>query len=90
MLASLTDMLRDAIQALAACLDPGQLLSDADLMAPYLREIGARENGAALAVSRPSTTEQVPAIVNTCAAREIAIVPQGHLGVASTFTTPRS
>jgi hypothetical protein len=29
--AGLTDVMRDAIQALAACLDPGQLLSDADL-----------------------------------------------------------
>ena len=48
-----------------------------DIAAPYYSDWRGRYNGQALAVVLPAATQQVSAIVALCAARGIAIVPQG-------------
>lgn len=53
------------------------VLTDTDAMHPYLQDYRGRFVGTGLAVVRPSSTEQVAAIVTLCAAHKIAIVPQG-------------
>ena len=54
----------------------GVLTEPAD-MAPFLVDERARYRGAAPAVVRPSTTEEVARVVALCAAEKIPIVPQG-------------
>jgi FAD/FMN-containing dehydrogenase len=49
---------------------------DGDL-APYVVDWRGRYHGAALAVVKPGSTAEVSAVVKACAARGIAIVPQG-------------
>src|SRR5882672_2433340 len=44
---------------------------------PYLTDWRENYLGAALAVVRPATTEEVAAVVKLCAAEKVAIVPQG-------------
>jgi FAD/FMN-containing dehydrogenase len=53
------------------------VLESSDDMQPYLVDWRKRYQGTALAVLRPSSTEEVSAIVKLCAARRVAIVPQG-------------
>lgn len=48
-----------------------------DVAASYLTDWRGRYTGEALAVVRPANTEQVAALVRWCAAKRIAIVPQG-------------
>ena len=55
----------------------GKLLTATEEMAPYLLDWRKRYQGAALAVAEPDTTADVAAVVRWCAARGIAIVPQG-------------
>jgi FAD/FMN-containing dehydrogenase len=65
------------LDALCAAVDaPGWIVDPAD-MAPYLLEQRGRFSGGALAVVRPSTTEQVAAVVVAARAAEVQIVPQG-------------
>jgi D-lactate dehydrogenase (cytochrome) len=65
------------LDQLAAIVGPANLLTgDADL-APYLEEERGLFHGAALAVARPGSTEEVAALVRACAAAGIAMVPQG-------------
>jgi D-lactate dehydrogenase (cytochrome) len=70
-------MSQDLITALRPLLDPNGLLTDPGDMAPYLEEERGLYQGRALAVARPSSTEQVAAVVRFCAAHCLAIVPQG-------------
>src|ERR1700716_3416543 len=44
---------------------------------PYLTDWRDNYLGAALAVVRPATTEEVAAVVKLCATEKVAIVPQG-------------
>jgi FAD/FMN-containing dehydrogenase len=53
------------------------VLSAAEDVAPYLTDWRDRYHGAALAVVRPATTEEVAAVVCACAELRIGIVPQG-------------
>jgi len=52
-------------------------IADKDDMAPYLREERGLYRGAARLVVRPSTTEEVAAVVRLCAAALVPIYPQG-------------
>ena len=61
---------------LAAIVGASHLLSGTDA-APYCTDWRKRYHGAALCVVRPGTTEEVAAVVRTCAAAGVTIVPQG-------------
>ena len=52
------------------------VLVDGDLMG-YEQDWRKRYRGKALAVVRPSTTEEVAAVVRLCAQQQVSIVPQG-------------
>jgi len=56
--------------------DANVLSADEDV-APYLTDWRNRFHGAALAVVRPATTDEVAAVVKACAELRIGIVPQG-------------
>ena len=62
---------------LRAIVGDANVLSANDDVAPYLTDWRDRYHGAALAVVRPATTAEVAAVVATCAALRVAIVPQG-------------
>jgi FAD/FMN-containing dehydrogenase len=66
-----------SLTAIRATVDAQGWVDDPQLMAPYLQEWRDRFQGAALAVLRPSTTEQVAAIVRQAGKDGIQIVPQG-------------
>ena len=69
--------LRDAaLAALRAAVGPGHVLTDGDLSA-FERDWRGRWHGRALAVVRPGNTDEVAAVVRTCAAHGISIVAQG-------------
>jgi FAD/FMN-containing dehydrogenase len=62
---------------LAATLGPRGLLTDAADIAPHLSDWRALYRGAAFAVARPASTEEVAAVVRLCAAAGVPITPQG-------------
>jgi FAD/FMN-containing dehydrogenase len=67
------------IAALSAIVGPAHVLtreSGADLVA-WERDWRGRQQGHALAVVRPASTAEVAAVVRTCAAAGVPIVPQG-------------
>ena len=53
------------------------VLDDDAGMAPFLRDWRGRFTGTALAVVRPGSVQEVVAIVRTCAAWQVPLVPQG-------------
>ena len=54
-----------------------QVITEPGLVAPYLNDWRGRFTGAALAVARPGSTQEVAAIVAACADSGVPIVPQG-------------
>jgi FAD/FMN-containing dehydrogenase len=66
-----------SLDGLKAAVDAAGWIDDAQAMAPYLHEWRGRFQGGALAVLRPSSTEQVAAIVKAAQAVGVQIVPQG-------------
>jgi FAD/FMN-containing dehydrogenase len=62
---------------LAAILGPRGLLTDAADIAPHLADWRGLYQGAALAVARPATTEEVAAVIRLCAETGTPVVPQG-------------
>ena len=66
----------DFLQALRACLGDANVLVDGDLDA-YQVDWRKRYRGRALAVARPSCTDEVAAVVRLCATHGVPIVPQG-------------
>ena len=62
---------------LAAIVGANALITDEGAMAPYLQEERGLYHGRAALVVRPSTTEEVAAIVRACAAANIPVIPQG-------------
>lgn len=62
--------LRDAVGAEQVLVDPCEL-------GPYLLDWRERYRGAALAVVRPRTTQEVSEVVRACAEAEVSVVPQG-------------
>jgi D-lactate dehydrogenase (cytochrome) len=56
---------------------PAACVSDESAMEPYLHEERGLYRGKAALVVRPGTTAELAAVVATCAAAKVAIVPQG-------------
>ena len=72
---------------LAALLGPSGLRAGAAEMAPYLVDWKGEHRGRALAVARPSSTEEVAAVVRHAARHGLAVVPQGgRTGLAAGAT----
>jgi FAD/FMN-containing dehydrogenase len=67
----------DLTASLARIVGPEHLIVDHQLMEPYLIDWTRRWSGAALAVVRPGSTDEVAAIVGTCLDAGIAIQVQG-------------
>ncbi len=65
------------IERLSAVVGAGHCLHAAADLAPYLEEERGLLHGAALAVVRPGTTDEVAGVVRLCAAAGLAMVPQG-------------
>jgi len=66
------------IDELTAGLPPGRVVTDADVMAPYLHdEAEWAPYEAPLAVLRPRTAQEVRTIVRTCAQHRIPVVARG-------------
>lgn len=64
-------------EKLAAILGDGGLLTDAEAMAPYVREWRGHFASAAMAVARPADTQAVARTVAACAQAGVAMIPQG-------------
>ena len=64
------------LQTLRAIVGAANVLTEGDLSA-WERDWRKREQGRALAVVRPSSTEEVARVVQACAAAHISLVPQG-------------
>ncbi len=67
----------DIVTQLAAIVGAGNVLIGAADLVPYLEEQRGLYHGAARAVVRPGSTEEVAAVVTACAAAGVAMVPQG-------------
>jgi D-lactate dehydrogenase (cytochrome) len=65
------------LEALARVVGPKGLVTDPSDMAPYLVERRGLYQGAALALVKPATTEEVAGIVRLAVAAEVPVVPQG-------------
>ncbi len=65
------------LQQCRAAIGAEYVLDQPHDMAPYLRDWRGRFTGAALAVLRPGTVEQVAALVQACAHWQVPLVPQG-------------
>lgn len=65
------------LEQLAAIVGPVNVLTEACDLRPYLVEERGLFKGAALAVVRPGSTQQVAEVVKACVAAGIAMVPQG-------------
>jgi len=65
------------LDALRAAVDAAGWIDDPNDMAPYLQEQRGRFAGGALAIARPSSTEQVSALVVAARQAGVQIVPQG-------------
>ena len=55
----------------------GQVVTDPDVTAPYAQDWTRRWHGKPLAVVRPSSVDQVAAVVRACAQAGVPLVPQG-------------
>jgi FAD/FMN-containing dehydrogenase len=67
----------ELLQALTGIVGPANVLAAPEDMAPYLRDWRRQYSGPAVCVARPASTAEVAAVVAACAARGVAIVPQG-------------
>jgi FAD binding domain len=65
------------LRTLATRLGTAHVITDPGQMAGYLVESRNLYQGAALAVARPGSTEEVAFVVRECAGAGVAIVPQG-------------
>ena len=63
--------------ALRAAVGEAHVLTDPDLMAPYLTDWARRWTGTAAAVVRPGSTPEVAEVVRACVAAGVAVHPQG-------------
>jgi FAD/FMN-containing dehydrogenase len=55
----------------------GHVVTDPDVLAPYAQDWTRRWHGKPLAVVRPSSVEEVAAVVQACSQAGVALVPQG-------------
>jgi FAD/FMN-containing dehydrogenase len=65
------------IASLRACIDPSQVLTEAQELVPYNADWRGNYQGNALAVVRPANVDEVAAVVRVAAAHQTPIVPQG-------------
>lgn len=65
------------VESLKAAAGPGGWITDADAVAPYLRDFRGLVPGRSPIVLRPSSTESLSEIVKLCAAHGVGMVPQG-------------
>ena len=79
------------LDKLVAIVGERGLVTDPQGKHPYLTDWRDNYLGAALAVVRPASTEEVAAVVKLCAAETVAIVPQGgNTGMAGGGTPDQS
>ncbi len=67
----------DALAQIQAVVGPAGWIEDSAMMAGYLTDERGHFHGAARAVVRPASTQEVSTVVTLCRAARIAIVPQG-------------
>src|SRR6201996_4070561 len=67
----------DTLDRLKTLLGDKGFVTEASAMEPYLREERGTYFGAAKAVLRPTSTEEVAAVVKLCAEAQLPIFPQG-------------
>ena len=67
----------DFVAKLSAAIGARYVLTAADAMAPHLKEERDLFHGAAKAVVKPATTEEVAAVIEVARRAGVAIVPQG-------------
>ena len=65
------------VTKLAEIVGPNHCLTDPDLRVSYETDWTRRWTGAALAVVRPGTTDEVAAVLRVCADAGVGVVPQG-------------
>src|SRR3712207_1618899 len=73
----MSDLSSDLLSVLSARLGAKHVIVDPAEMAGYLVEERKLYRGAAMAVVRPGSTEEVSFVVRECAKADVAIVPQG-------------
>lgn len=69
--------MNDLIHSLAEIVGPTHVQTQDGDTAPYLTDWRGRYHGRCVAIVAPASTAEVAALVRLCAARHIAIVPQG-------------
>ena len=67
----------DLLDEISKAVGAKGLVTDPKEMAPHLEELRGRYRGAALALVKPGSTEEVAAVVGLAAAAQVPIVPQG-------------
>ena len=67
----------DLLAKLAALLGPKGFTTDAETIAPHLKEWRNKHFGATPALASPANTDEVSALVRLCAEAGVAITPQG-------------
>jgi FAD/FMN-containing dehydrogenase len=77
------------VEKLRAIVGDKGLVLDKQGMNPYLTDWRENYLGAALAIVRPATTEEVSEVVKLCAAEKVAICPQGGNTGMSGGATPQ-
>lgn len=68
---------RQFIETVRAHMGEKAVITDPDLIAPWLTDWRGRYTGTAAAILQPDTTAEVAAIVGLAAAHDVALVPQG-------------
>ena len=63
--------------ALAVIVGPTNVLTDPELRAPFETDWTRRFGGPSRLVVRPGSTDEVAAVVRTCASRQVSMVVQG-------------
>ena len=67
----------DVMNRIAAAVGPGGVITDPNDMAPYLVDERGRYHGKAPMIVRPSSTNEVVAVLRICSEESVPIVPQG-------------
>ncbi|WP_315782056.1 MULTISPECIES: FAD-binding oxidoreductase [unclassified Bradyrhizobium] len=78
----------ELIERLQSAVGARHVLVAPEDQAPYLRDWLGKYQGAAIAVVRPGSTEEVAAVMAACAEARVAVVPQGGHTSLSGGATP--
>ena len=73
----MSDCFQGVLTGLAAIVGDKHVIASGPDQEPYVVDWRGRYHGRAVAVVKPGSTAQVAAVVRFCAARQLAIVPQG-------------